>query len=359
MNDHLVTADVLKLMDLGEKVIIASDLDSLADEMLPEISRFVGSKGAFLYIAAPQIFTHRFYCRGIEDTSETHLKQLCTEQFDYLMGVPISATNTRSWKIDARFTIFPLRSKQKYVGLLGMALGEDGIPVSSKLWDRYLTALATSVSHLAEQRKSQRQLIHLNNYLTVSSMLAQPLGLHDMLEAALYCCMEMISAEAATVLMLDDDKENFLFYQVEGPAKPVLMASTFSIEHGIAGSVLKTGQAEIINDAHTDPRFYGEIDNVSGFQTRNMIAVPLIAGEEPVGVLEVLNKSDGLPFTEEEQLSLMMIAEEIAFAIRNARIFEYVVDSYCIQRQGLNTCKGCKRPLGSWTPCVKYRESII
>ena len=90
-----------------------------------------------------------------------------------------------------------------------------------------------------------------------------------------------------------------------------------------------------------------------------MIAVPLIAGEEPVGVLEVLNKSDGLPFTEEEQLSLMMIAEEIAFAIRNARIFEYVVDSYCIQRQGLNTCKGCKRPLGSWTPCVKYRESII
>ena len=40
-------------------------------------------------------------------------------------------------------------------------------------------------------------------------------------------------------------------------------------------------------------------------------------------------------------------------------MFEVVVKSYCKQRQGLNTCKGCKRPLGSWTPCVKYREASI
>lgn len=53
---------------------------------------------------------------------------------------------------------------------------------------------------------------------------------------------------------------------------------------------------------------------------------------------------------------LSSIAEEIAFAIRNANVFEYVVNSYCKQRQGQNSCKGCQRPLGSWTPCVKYRD---
>jgi hypothetical protein len=73
--------------------------------------------------------------------------------------------------------------------------------------------------------------------------------------------------------------------------------------------------------------------------------------------LEVLNKTGGQPFTEDERLTLMMIAEETAFAIRNARVFEYVVKSYCKQRQGLNSCRGCERPLGSWTPCVKYRET--
>jgi len=83
-----------------------------------------------------------------------------------------------------------------------------------------------------------------------------------------------------------------------------------------------------------------------------------VAENEPVGVLEVINKVGGLDFTDEDRLLLHFIADEIAFAVRNARIFEVVVDSYCKQRQGQNSCKGCKRPLGSWTPCVRYREAI-
>ena len=86
-----------------------------------------------------------------------------------------------------------------------------------------------------------------------------------------------------------------------------------------------------------------------------MIVLPLTAGEEQIGVLQILNKFEG-DFTQEELIFLQTIAEEIAFACRNAKLFEVVVKSYCKMRQGLNTCRGCKRPLGSWTPCVKYRE---
>ncbi|MBT4511995.1 MAG: GAF domain-containing protein, partial [Chloroflexi bacterium] len=204
----------------------------------------------------------------------------------------------------------------------------------------------------------QQQVNQLNTYMTVSSMLAQPLGLHDMLEAALYCCMDATSAQAASVLLLGENQENFHFYQVAGPAKPVLDAATFPIGEGIAGSVLHSQASEVINDVQEDSRFYGKFDSKSEFQTLNMIAIPLTADEEKVGVLEVINKIDGLDFTEDERLSLMMIAEEIAFAIHNARIFEYVVNSYCLIRQGQHSCRGCERPLGSWTPCVRYRENI-
>ena len=190
-------------------------------------------------------------------------------------------------------------------------------------------------------------------------MLAQTMGLREIMETALYCCMEVVSAETATVLLLDDDRENFIFYQVEGPTKPVLKPASFPVDQGIAGSILQSGMSEVINDVANDPRFYKKIDEKSGYQTRNMIVLPLAAGEEQVGILEVLNKNDGKDFTEEEHLALMMIAEEISFAVRNAKIFEYVVDSYCKQRQGLNSCAGCERPLGSWTPCIKYREELL
>ena len=205
----------------------------------------------------------------------------------------------------------------------------------------------------------QRLLFELNAYLKVSSVLAESMDLHEILEVSLHCCMELVSAEAASVLVLDDDKNNLCFYQVEGPAKPALMTSTFPADQGLAGHVLRTRESEVINDVQSDPRFYKKIDSSTGFKTRNMIAIPLIAGQEEVGVLEVLNKAEGGLFEEEDNHLLLSIAEEIAFAIRNAKIFEYVVNSYCKQRQGQASCKGCKRPLGTWTPCAWYRESSI
>jgi GAF domain-containing protein len=168
--------------------------------------------------------------------------------------------------------------------------------------------------------------------------------------------METVSAEGASVLLLDEDQANFRFYGIEGPAKQCLMSETFPADKGLAGSILQTQKSEVINDVHSDPRFFGKIDSEYGFVTQNLIAIPLTAGEEKIGVMEVLNKTDGGFFTDEDRLLLDSIAEEIAFAIRNARIFEYVVNSYCKQRQGETSCKGCKRPLRSWTPCVKYLE---
>jgi sigma-B regulation protein RsbU (phosphoserine phosphatase) len=209
------------------------------------------------------------------------------------------------------------------------------------------------VQRIAELEK---QLAHLNAYLAVSSALTQSLGLHDLLETILFCTMDAVSAEAASVLLLDDERKCIKFYQVEGAAKQLLIKSNFPADKGIAGWVLQEKQSQMINDVSRDPRFYREIDSKSGFLTKNMIAVPLVAGEEEIGVLEVINKVDAPGFTEEEHHLLRSIADEIAYAIRNAKLFEYLANLYCQQRQGKDSCKGCKRPLGSWTPCVKYQE---
>jgi len=207
----------------------------------------------------------------------------------------------------------------------------------------------------AAHRELLRQARYLNTYLTVSSMVAQCLDPHELLEAVLNIVMETVSAEGASVLLLDEDQANFRFYSVEGPAKQCLMSVTFPADKDIAGSILQTQRSEVINDVQSDPPFW-RFDFEYGLVTKNLIAIPLTAGEEKIGVMEVVNKSGGEPFTDEERLLLNSIAEEIAFAIRNARIFEYVVNSYCKQRQVETSCKGCQRPLRSWTPCVKYLE---
>jgi GAF domain-containing protein len=332
------------ILELAERVIAAESLEELAASALPVIAALTPAQQAFLYVvAAPALYPHGF-SPGVD------LDKRCAQIAVDLSGQPETHTVPAVCAAPAvEMSVSALRVKGRLVGLLGLAAPEPP--------PKLLSVLAHAVHRLTEEAKAARQFAYLNTYQTVSSMLAQSLGMEETMETILYCCMEAVSAEAASILLLDDGKQNFYFYQVEGAAKPTLLAATMPAHKGLAGSVLQNEQPEVINDVQNDSRFYREFDAKTEFETRNMIAVPLVAGQEKIGVLEVLNKTDGQPFTEKERLMLMMIAEEIAFGIRNARMFEVVVKSYCKQRQGLNSCHGCQRPLGSWTPCVKYRAT--
>jgi hypothetical protein len=354
---QLSPEEALRLVGLAEMAARAQSLEELAGSVLPDLAQMVHAAGAALYLEDARLLSYLFFQTGLPGEAAPSLENLLAKQFQQLQRqnelppVPVSFAQT-----PGQLRLFPLRTAGNLLGLLGL-LNPNRQPLDTAApLQRFLPLLTYNIDKLLDRWECEKKIAHLNTYLTVSSMIAQALDLRDVLEAVLYFSMEAVSAEAASVLLLDYEKKNLRFYSVEGPAKPVLLTATFPADQGLAGSVLQSQQPEVINDVQHDPRFYGKIDAESGFVTRNMIAIPLTAGEEKVGVLEVLNKTGGEHFTDEERLLLTSIADEIAFAIRNAKLFEVVVKSYCKQRQGLHTCKGCKRPLGSWTPCVKYRE---
>jgi GAF domain-containing protein len=355
------TAEALYLLDLAETTFQAPDLTNLAESFLARLARLIQTPSAVLYLGDQALQADSFFQMGLPPDAVPFVRSQCAAQFSpdpgkaNLQPVPIPLNSSAI----AQLSLSPLKGPKKVMGLLGVVMPADEPESARLLVDKVTPLLTCSLRQIAERLDYEKQINNLNIYLNVSSMIAQALDLRDALEAVLYFCMEAVTAEAASVLLLDYEKQNFRFYSAEGPTKPVLLTASFPADQGLAGHILQSQQSEIINDVQNDPRFYGKFDGESGFRTRNMIVIPLSAGEEKIGVLEVLNKVGGLPFYEEERLMLQNLAEEIAFAIRNGKMFEVVVKSYCKQRQGLNTCKGCKRPLGSWTPCVKYREASI
>jgi GAF domain-containing protein len=350
-----------RLFALTETALAASSLDDLAAKVLPDVADLTQSAAVVFYVQERMPDTSYCFQHGRVSCREANLARACAESFAQVatpagspsLAVPISTPGM------GQCLLYPLEAHEQRIGLIGTATSAETMESLADVWGRWLPVLAQVVHQVLERAEVERQLKQLNTYLTVSSALTQPLELREVLEIALYSCMEAVSATEASVLLLDDEKRNFHFYQIEGPAKPVLAGAEFPADKGLAGSVLRSRQSEVINDVPGDPRFYGKVDDESGFTTRNMIALPLVAGDEEVGVLEVVNKADEGSFTEQERLLLDCVAEEIAFAIRNAKVFEYVVNTYCKQRQGQTSCRGCRRPLGSWTPCMKYRDAAI
>ena len=89
---------------------------------------------------------------------------------------------------------------------------------------------------------------------------------------------------------------------------------------GIVGAVAASGEAIVVNDAYSDPRFFQGVDNTSGYRTRNMLALPLIAADgESIGAFEILNKRTGAYTPEDVQIGLSLAANA-ALAIQNAQM---------------------------------------
>jgi GAF domain len=353
---HAKPEDLQHLVLLAEAAISPQDVAQLAEVFLEGLVKIIEAPAALLYIGDARLSLTTFYQVGLPPEAAPVVQEACAGEFCRLPeGRPPPGPLQLSLPPLPPLTLYPLERQRSPLGLVGLAKDEDFLTAQAALVQRLLAIFSRALNNLLDHLDYEKQIKNLNTYLSVSSMIAQALDLRDVLEAVLYFCMDVVVAEAASVLLLDYEKKNFRFYSAEGPSKPVLLMATFPADQGLAGAVLATQQAEIVNDVQSDPRFYGKFDSDSGFLTRNMIALPLTAGDEKIGVLEIINKIEG-PFSDDDLLFLQTIAEEIAFAIRNAKLFEVVVKSYCKQRQGLNTCKGCKRPLGSWTPCVKYRE---
>jgi len=93
---------------------------------------------------------------------------------------------------------------------------------------------------------------------------------------------------------------------------------------GIAGHVAVTGETVNIRDAYQDPRFNPDVDRRTGYRTRSILCMPLRNEKhEIVGVMQVLNKKDGV-FTEEDEKLLDALGSQTAIALENSRLFEEV-----------------------------------
>ncbi|MBF0401481.1 MAG: GAF domain-containing protein [Magnetococcales bacterium] len=90
---------------------------------------------------------------------------------------------------------------------------------------------------------------------------------------------------------------------------------------GIAGWVVFTGQALVIEDAYQSEFFNPESDQKTGYRTRSIVAVPLQTSRgEPLGVLEIINKKGGHCFTEADTGRLRSLAAMAAVAVENAML---------------------------------------
>ncbi|MGQ9535323.1 MAG: sigma-54-dependent Fis family transcriptional regulator [bacterium] len=161
----------------------------------------------------------------------------------------------------------------------------------------------------------------------MASSLSSTLELSRILDIIIESAKNLLKAEASSLLLLDETTNELYFASVSGEVSERLKNLTVPLDKGIAGACVREGKPKIVNDTARDKDFYPKIDKSTGFLTRSIIAAPLIITGKTIGVIEVLNKKDNQPWTEEDKNLILLIAYQSARVIQNAqyhlRIHEY------------------------------------
>ena len=109
---------------------------------------------------------------------------------------------------------------------------------------------------------------------------AAQLELDQLLPLITSKCREVLDAEGVAILLLDRERGDlyFPYYSQRDPKVGAkLAAQRVPADHSFAGSVLRSGRAERVDDLAGDPRHYTGVDRSTGVTTRSMLAAPLIA----------------------------------------------------------------------------------
>jgi Nif-specific regulatory protein len=152
---------------------------------------------------------------------------------------------------------------------------------------------------------------------------AARLELDELIPLVVTRCREVFAAEGVAVLLLDASGRELYFPWLDEDDPDVaerLAGLRFPAGEGIAGAVLRSGEAQRIDDVARDDRFYAEIDRRTGLRTRSLLAAPLLGRRAPLGVMQVVNAGAG-SFTDEDLDLLRALAGSVAVAIENAQLW--------------------------------------
>ncbi len=131
-----------------------------------------------------------------------------------------------------------------------------------------------------------------------SAAINETLDMESVLQAIARTALVVLRSEASSVLMLDRRRNRLVFKAAVGDRGSALLGEEFDAELGVAGQVVSTGKAMIVPDTTDNKFFFRGIDAKSSFETRSLLAAPLIHKNDVIGVVEVLNKLDGDKFGE-------------------------------------------------------------
>jgi RND family efflux transporter MFP subunit len=179
-------------------------------------------------------------------------------------------------------------------------------------------AIATALSYESERNTNLQSISRVAQMYDLEKVFNSTLEMDELMPIIASKCREALSVQAIHLWMVKDENELLLTGR-DGEDPTVPEEASQKTGEGIAAEVSDSGEPLLI-DHPDDDRLAKRNAGSAEATIFSVMATPLIAQGNQVGVLEAVNKLDGTTFDEDDLFFLNSIAETVATALHNASL---------------------------------------
>lgn len=148
-----------------------------------------------------------------------------------------------------------------------------------------------------------------------AGIVAAETGTPELLRSVVEVARAIFGARASSVMLFDAESDELVFAAVAGAGEQGLVGRRIPSDTGIAGWVLASRTPLVIEDVQSDPRFARDVAEGTGYVPKGLMAAPLLADEQALGVLQVLDRPQRARFSLQEMELLGLFANQAAIAL--------------------------------------------
>ncbi len=166
----------------------------------------------------------------------------------------------------------------------------------------------------------------LSFFINAGKALTSTLEFKKVLRIIMEKAQKLTRCEAWSLLLIDEASQELYFELVKGKKNAEIKNLRLKMGEGIAGWVAKNATPLIVPDAKADPRFNDGIDRIIKFKTRSVLCVPIINKSKTIGIIEMINKSDGRKFDNYDLELLSKLVDQAAIALERSYLYQQMAD---------------------------------
>jgi len=212
----------------------------------------------------------------------------------------------------------PMRVGLRLLGVLAVHAADADVftPDDEEMLSTLASQAATAIANARRYAESERERRTTEALADVARAVSESLRLGEVHRLILRHAVSLLGAEGACIAL---GAGEYLHIVAAFGSADVLSGVHLPVDASLMGRAVRTNQPVVVND----PRGTSVARAVQQlYQVERAVIAPLVAGSGTIGAIAVLNRPR--PFDDEDTRVLQRLADQVAVAIVNARLFEEV-----------------------------------